>query len=105
MIVAITSTGNTIESSIDPRFGRCAFFVLYDTESKEIFFHKNPYKEVEEAAGVSVVDWLSQFSCSKIVSGEFGSKIKHLLDEQQIQMIILKNPKRKIKEMVGLLNH
>ena len=47
MIVAITSTGNTIESSIDPRFGRCAFFVLYDTESKEIFFHNNPYKEVE----------------------------------------------------------
>ena len=94
MIVAITSTGNTIESSIDPRFGRCAFFVLYDTESKEIFFHKNPYKEVEEAAGVSVVDWLSQFSCSKIVSGEFGSK-----------MIILKNPKRTIKEIVGLLNH
>ena len=33
MKIAITSTGNSLESNIDQRFGRCAYFVIYNTEN------------------------------------------------------------------------
>ena len=36
MKIAITSTGNSLESHLDQRFGRCDFFVIYDTETKGI---------------------------------------------------------------------
>jgi len=36
MKIAITSTGNSLESNIDQRFGRCAYFVIYNTENKAI---------------------------------------------------------------------
>lgn len=105
MIVGITSTGNTLESVIDSRFGRCSYFVIYNKETKDISFQPNPYKDVDEGAGVSVVDWICGLSCSKIVSGEFGAKIKPLLDDHKIQMIILKNPQMTINQIIGLLNH
>ena len=34
MKIAITSTGDSQDSKLDERFGRCSFFVVYDTESK-----------------------------------------------------------------------
>ena len=76
MIVAITSTGNSLESFIDPRFGRCSCFVFYNTETKESVFQPNPFKDNDEGVGVDVVEWIATFSCSKIVSGQFGMKIK-----------------------------
>ncbi|MGQ9846892.1 MAG: NifB/NifX family molybdenum-iron cluster-binding protein [Bacteroidales bacterium] len=105
MKVAITSTGNTLESTIDQRFGRCAYFVIYDTETKAIEFIPNPNKDAEEGAGPASVQFIASHNVSKIVSGEFGMKIKSLLDSLKIQMIVLKEPEKKIKEIIEMLNH
>ena len=32
MKIGISSTGNTMSSLLDARFGRCAYFVVYDTD-------------------------------------------------------------------------
>ena len=105
MIVAITSTGNSLESFIDPRFGRCSYFVFYNTETKESVFQPNPFKDNDEGVGVAVVDWISAFSCSKIISGQFGMKIKPLLDESRIQLILVNDPKLTIRQIINLLDH
>jgi len=105
MKVAITSTGNTLESSIDQRFSRCAFFVVYDTESKAIEFIPNPNKDAEEGAGPASVQLVASRNVNKIVSGEFGVKIKSLLDSLKIQMIVLKESGKTIKQIIDMLNH
>jgi predicted Fe-Mo cluster-binding NifX family protein len=105
MKTAITSTGNNLESTIDHRFGRCAYFVIYDSESKAIEFIPNPNKELEEGAGPKSVQLIASRHVSKIVSGEFGMKIKSLLDSLKIQMIILNKPEKQIKEIIEMLNH
>ncbi len=105
MRTAITSTGNTLDSTIDPRFGRCAWFVIYDTESKSVEFIPNPNKEAEEGAGPASVQLVASRNVNKIVSGEFGMKIKSLLDSLKIQMIVLKDPEKRISEIIEMLNH
>ena len=105
MKVAITSTGNLLESNIDQRFGRCAYFVLYDTESESIEFIPNPNKELEEGAGPASVQLIASKEVKKIISGEYGIKIKSLLDSLKIQMISIKNPDKKVKEIIELLSH
>jgi len=105
MKVAITSTGNTLESNLDQRFGRCAFFVIYDTGTKGFEYIPNPNKEVQEGAGPASVQLVASRDVKKIISGEFGIKIKSLLDSLKIQMIILKEPEKKIKDIIEMLNH
>ena len=105
MRIVITSTGNSLESTIDPRFGRCAYFVVYDTESKSVEFLPNPNIEVEEGAGPASVQIVASRNVNKIVSGEFGMKIKSLLDSLKIQMIVVKEPEKKISDIIGMLSH
>jgi len=105
MKVAITSTGNSQESKLDQRFGRCAFFVIYDTETKSTEFIPNPNKDAQEGAGPASVQLVASRNVEKIISGEFGIKIKSLLDSLKIQMIIMKEPEKKITEIIDILNN
>lgn len=36
MKIAISSTGKTMENSLDMRFGRCEYFQIHDSESKKL---------------------------------------------------------------------
>jgi predicted Fe-Mo cluster-binding NifX family protein len=105
MKVAITSTGNDLESTLDQRFGRCAFFVIYDTETKGMEFLPNPNKEAQEGAGPAAVQLVAGREAKKIISGEFGIKIKSLLDSLKIQMIVLKQPEKSIREIINMLEN
>lgn len=104
MKVAITSTGNTLESKLDQRFGRCAFFTVYDTGTKVLEFIPNPNKDAREGAGPASVQLVASRNVGKIISGEFGIKIKPLLDSLKIQMIVLKEPEKSIQEIIDMLN-
>jgi predicted Fe-Mo cluster-binding NifX family protein len=104
MKIAITSTGDSLDSVLDERFGLCSYFVVYDTESKSMEFIPNPNKEAENGAGPASVQVIASRNVSKIVSGEFGMKIKSLVDSLQIQMIVVKEPKT-IREIIQMLNH
>jgi predicted Fe-Mo cluster-binding NifX family protein len=104
MKVAITSTGNSLESKLDQRFGRCTFFTVYDTETKGLEFIPNPNKDVQEGAGPASVQLVASRNVGKIISGEFGIRIKSLLDSLKIQMIVLKEPEKSIQEIIDMLN-
>lgn len=104
MKIAITSTGNSTGSKIDQRFGRCSYFVIYDKEDKGIEFLPNPNKEAQEGAGPASVQLVASRNVQKIISGEFGIKIKSLLDSLKIQMIMIKDPEKTIQEIIDMLN-
>lgn len=103
MKVAITSTGNTLESKLDQRFGRCAFFVIYDTETKGMEYIPNPNIDAQEGAGPASVQLVASRGVNQIISGEFGIKIKSLLDSLKIQMIVYKEPEKKITDIIEML--
>lgn len=102
MKIAITSTGNSLDSMLDERFGRCSYFVIYDTESKSTEYVPNPNKDAENGAGPASVQVVASRNVEKIVSGEFGMKIKSLVDSLKIQMIVVKEAK-KVKDIIEML--
>lgn len=105
MKIAITSTGNSPDSKMDERFGRCSYFVIYDTETKATEFIPNPNKEAENGAGPASVQLVAQKGAEKIVSGEFGMKIKSLIDSLKIQMIVMEDRDKTISQIIEMLNH
>ena len=104
MKVAITSKGNDLSSKLDQRFGRCAYFIIYDTETKGVEIIPNPNKDVQGGAGPASVQLVASRNVTKIISGEFGIKIKSMLDSLKIQMIVLKEPEKNIQEIIDMLN-
>lgn len=104
MKVAITSSGNALKCKLDKRFGRCSYFAIYDTVTKSVEFIPNPNKEAEEGAGPSSVQLVASIPVEKIVSGEFGFKIKSLLVDLRIQMVVVKEPDTTVEDIIRLLN-
>jgi predicted Fe-Mo cluster-binding NifX family protein len=103
MKIAITSTGNSLESKLDHHFGRCVYFVIYDTESKSVEFVPNPNKENVEGAGPASVTLIASRDAKKVVSGEFGAKVKSLFDSLQIQLIVVTNEETTIIDIIRLV--
>ncbi len=105
MKVAITSTGNALTSQLDSRFGRCSYFVIYDTETQSVEFIPNPNKDQIEGAGPASVQLVASRGAKKVVSGEFGAKVKSIFDQLQIQLVVLPDQEKSINDIIDLLNH
>jgi predicted Fe-Mo cluster-binding NifX family protein len=103
MIIAIASAGNTLESKIDKHFARCAYFAMYDTITYDLYFEKNICQTLDSNVGLAVAECLNEKKVKKIISGEFGIKVKAVLDQHAIQMIVMTDHDRTIKEIVDLL--
>lgn len=105
MKVAITSRGNTPDALLDQRFGRCNYFVVHDSQTGSIEYIPNPGKVLEEGAGPAAVELLSSRKVMMIISGEFGIKIKPILDSLNVQLIIIKDRERTVGGIIQMLNH
>jgi predicted Fe-Mo cluster-binding NifX family protein len=103
MKIAVTSTGNSFDSKIDSRFGRCSYFAVYDTYDKSIEFVPNYSKENVEGAGPASVQLIASRGVNKVVSGEFGSKVKSLLDSLKIQQIVMDDPQKTVQQVIDFL--
>ena len=40
MKIAISSTGKDLDCQIDPRFGRCQYFIIVDPETMEFYIRR-----------------------------------------------------------------
>ena len=105
MKIAITSTGNSPDSTLDTRFGRCAYFVIYDTENGSTEFIPNPNKDNIEGAGPASVNLIASRDAKKVVSGEFGAKVKAIFDQLQIQLVVFNENEKTISDIIKLLEH
>jgi len=105
MKVAIAANGNTLEANIDSSFGRCAWFIIIDTETGGMEFIPNTNRDMEEHAGKAAVELVASRNAEMIVSGEFGVKIKPMLDSMHIQMVVIKDSEKRVSQIIELLNN
>ena len=104
MKIAITSTGNSPDATLDSRFGRCSYFVIYDTESGSTEFIPNPNKQAMEGAGPASIQLVASKGVEKVVSGEFGAKVKPIFDSLKIQLIIVNDGTMTINKIIEMIS-
>lgn len=100
MKVAISATGDTVESSVDNRFGRCSYFAIFDTDTHNVKFITNTAAESSQGAGPAAVQLLAGNQVQQVVSGEFGMKVKPLLEQLSIKMLNLQNGQHTILDVL-----
>ena len=104
MKVAISSKGDTLDSEMDSRFGRCKFFAIYDSENKSTQFVENTAASLTEGAGPAALQLLTAQGVSKLVSGNFGVKVKTLSSDLNLQLIVMRE-NYTIRSIIDMLNH
>ncbi len=104
MITAISAPENRFDSQINKHFARCNYFVIHDSISGSVEFLPNPNKDKIEEAGKKSAEMLHSRGVKQIVSGDFGTRVKALLDRFQIRMIVVKNSSQTVSNIIKLLN-
>lgn len=72
MKVAVTAQGKAMESNIDPRFGRCQYFLIVDTETGSFEVMENSAAGATGGAGVRAAEMLSSKKVDALITGNVG---------------------------------
>jgi len=72
MKVAVTSNGGTLDSHVDPRFGRCAWFVLVETEEMSAEAVENLNASLGGGAGIQSAQLVVEKDAGAVLTGNCG---------------------------------
>jgi predicted Fe-Mo cluster-binding NifX family protein len=72
MKVAVTSQGKTMDSMIDPRFGRCQYFLIIDLDTDELEVIENSAAAASGDAGVRAAQILNDAKVDALITGNVG---------------------------------
>ncbi len=100
MKFAISARDKALWAHMDPRFGRCEFYVITDTELETYAFLINESKYDEKSAGTRSALLLKNQGVKKIISGEFGEKAKIALQELGIISHVYKGELQTVKDIL-----
>jgi predicted Fe-Mo cluster-binding NifX family protein len=88
MIIAIAASENHLKANVDPHFGRCNWYCLFDTETKKTSFIENHIRYNQEQAGCDAAMFLIEKGAKMVIAGRFGSKVVDIFKTNNVQMII-----------------
>ncbi|MBI9032847.1 MAG: hypothetical protein JEZ03_00110 [Bacteroidales bacterium] len=100
MKIAISIKEDSEKARIDSRFGRCQFFAIFDTVSKEIEFIKNTATNTTACDSPIAIKTLMDRNVSKVISTEFGPKAQLALEEHNIEMVVLQDDNITLQEIL-----
>jgi predicted Fe-Mo cluster-binding NifX family protein len=90
MKIAVSATGNTLDSLVDPRFGRCAYFIIADVEGNEIKnveTVQNPAATAMGGAGIQAAQLIANKGAEVLISGNIGPNAAGILSTTGIKII------------------
>ena len=79
MRIAVTSTGETLDSQVDPRFGRAAFFLVVDTDSMDFSAIENDNVTAAGGAGIGSAKVVIDAGAKAVLTGNCGPNAERTL--------------------------
>jgi predicted Fe-Mo cluster-binding NifX family protein len=86
MKIAIASSGKTLDSIVDPRFGRCPYFLIVDSETEELEVLENQAGQASRGAGISAAQVIANKKVGGVVAGNFGPNAVNVLSSSGIKI-------------------
>ena len=88
MKIAISSSGNNLDSQIDPRFGRCAFFAIVDTENMNFEAFDNESISLGGGAGIQSAQFVASKGAKAILTGNVGPNAVKTLSAAGVEVFV-----------------
>jgi len=88
MKLVFSSTGKNLDANLDQRFGRCSYFVCYDTDTKEISsVSNNQNLNAAQGAGIQAATTVADCGADYALCGHCGPKAFRVLNLAGIKVI------------------
>jgi predicted Fe-Mo cluster-binding NifX family protein len=89
MKIAISATGKDLHCQVDPRFGRCQYFILIDPESMEFEALENAGSMASGGAGVQAAQLVAQKGANALITGNLGPNAASALSASGIKVYLV----------------
>jgi predicted Fe-Mo cluster-binding NifX family protein len=86
MKVAVSATGKDLNCQIDPRFGRCQYFIFIDPETMEFEASENEGLMASGGAGVQAAQLVVQKGVKALITGNLGPNAASALSASGIKV-------------------
>jgi len=87
MKVAISATGPGLEAEVNPRFGRCQYFVIVDPQTMEFEAIENSSAAAAGGAGIGTAQMVANKGAEVVLTGNCGPNAYRTLSAADIQVI------------------
>jgi predicted Fe-Mo cluster-binding NifX family protein len=87
MKICVTSTGPTLESAVDARFGRCRYFIFIDPSTMQFESFDNGSAGASGGAGVQSAKFVADKGAKSVITGNVGPKAYDTLSAAGLEII------------------
>ena len=88
MRIAISATGPDLDAQVDPRFGRCQYFVIVEPDTMQFESVENSSAMASGGAGISAAQRIVGKGVEAVLTGNCGPNAYQVLSPAGIKVIV-----------------
>ena len=88
MKVAVSSSGKDLDSQVNPRFGRCAYFVIVETNNMSFEAFDNESMALAGGAGIQAAQFVASKGVGAVITGNCGPNAVQTLSASKVEIFI-----------------
>ena len=88
MKVAISSSGKDLNARLDPRFGRCSYFLIIDTQDMSYEAFENENAALGGGAGIQSAQFVASKGAKAVLTGNCGPNAMQTFSAAGVQVYV-----------------
>lgn len=88
MKIAVSSNGTDLDSNIDPRFGRCAYFIIAETDDMSFEAFDNESIALGGGAGIQSAQFVASKGAVVVMTGNCGPNAVQALSAARVEIYL-----------------
>jgi len=87
MKICVSAFSGSLDAEVDSRFGRCAYFVIVDSETMEFNAISNESSSAAHGAGVQAAQTVANMGVKVVITGNIGPNAFNVLSASRIKIV------------------
>jgi len=88
MKIAISSSGQDLAAQLDPRFGRCRYFLIIETDTMSFEVFDNDNATLGGGAGIQSAQFIAAKGAKALITGHCGPNAVQTLSAAGVQVYV-----------------
>ncbi len=87
MKICISASSASLDANVDPRFGRCPYFVIVDSETMKFNSISNDSINAAHGAGIQAAQTVANIGVNVVITGNVGPNAFNVLSASGIKIV------------------